>query len=497
MDGIFKVFTGVVEDRMDPMKIGRVRVRCFFIHPIDKTLVPTEDLPWARVSVAGLSLKEGDQVKGYFDDPGDYQLPVVNEKISGVPEDRGSSDNGFSDPRKEEELAEAPRFPKDLTFTPGQKVQVTEQDAAPRQPARLNEPLTNRLARNENLDTYLEKLRNWRLEDVTLGIQSLLEGMATSFLQQVSGALISRANALISQIPGISIANTLANAAGFNKFQLPTTYTQPQVPYNAKYPYNHANVSESGHVHEIDDTPGAERIHTRHRSGTYDEMLPDGDRVIRTAGDQHNIVSANGLTVVQGYRSTLVEGSDQVIVRGAKFVQIEGGSKVVIMGDAQVSVTGDMSHNVQGNYTLNVGGNYTVTSTGDATISSQTKSGVYSLVDVEVMATGKLKFTVVDDWEMKLVGGLFKLDMLQPGKTNMPINLNPVTNLPIEPDLTAPVFTSDEFTNPPQVVSDVEQKIEEAVDAAAEAGTDGTLTIDISANSSTTSITADKVGSYW
>lgn len=37
---------GVVEDRMDPLKIGRVRVRVVGLHTHDKTVLPTEDLPW-------------------------------------------------------------------------------------------------------------------------------------------------------------------------------------------------------------------------------------------------------------------------------------------------------------------------------------------------------------------------------------------------------------------------------------------------------------------
>ena len=42
-------FTGVVEDRNDPTKLGRVRVRCVGYHTDDKIKIPTEDLPWAWV----------------------------------------------------------------------------------------------------------------------------------------------------------------------------------------------------------------------------------------------------------------------------------------------------------------------------------------------------------------------------------------------------------------------------------------------------------------
>jgi hypothetical protein len=42
-------FFGVVEDNLDPLKIARVRVRCFGIHAADSTTLPIDNLPWASV----------------------------------------------------------------------------------------------------------------------------------------------------------------------------------------------------------------------------------------------------------------------------------------------------------------------------------------------------------------------------------------------------------------------------------------------------------------
>ena len=44
LDG-FIWFTGVVEDRDDPSKLGRVRVRCVGHHTDDKSKIPTKDQP--------------------------------------------------------------------------------------------------------------------------------------------------------------------------------------------------------------------------------------------------------------------------------------------------------------------------------------------------------------------------------------------------------------------------------------------------------------------
>ena len=45
----FMWFIGVVEDRNDPERLGRVRVRALGYHTEDKTKIPTESLPWASV----------------------------------------------------------------------------------------------------------------------------------------------------------------------------------------------------------------------------------------------------------------------------------------------------------------------------------------------------------------------------------------------------------------------------------------------------------------
>ena len=90
----FNWFVGVVEDRADPEKVGRVRVRCMGYHTADIQEIPTEDLPWASVmmpvtaganSGIGFSphfLIEGTWVVGFFRDPA-KQEPVIIGAIPG------------------------------------------------------------------------------------------------------------------------------------------------------------------------------------------------------------------------------------------------------------------------------------------------------------------------------------------------------------------------------------------------------------------------------
>ena len=87
---------GVVEDRFDPEKLGRVRVRWLGYHTEEKEKILTKDLPWAQVmqsvgnsAMAGVgdapvSLVEGTWVVGFFRDPDSLQDPVVIGTMPGM-----------------------------------------------------------------------------------------------------------------------------------------------------------------------------------------------------------------------------------------------------------------------------------------------------------------------------------------------------------------------------------------------------------------------------
>ena len=86
---------GVVEDRGDPMALGRVRVRVFGYHTEDKTKLPTGDLPWAfciqpanSASSGGIGTSptgpiEGTWVIGFWRDPDFMQEPMVFGTLPG------------------------------------------------------------------------------------------------------------------------------------------------------------------------------------------------------------------------------------------------------------------------------------------------------------------------------------------------------------------------------------------------------------------------------
>jgi len=121
----FAWFFGVVEDRKDPLKIGRVRVRILGFHSDDKNILPTKELPWATpiqgitsAAIGGkgstpTGLLEGTWVLGFFTDPGSYQIPMVLGSIAGLNSKSikklgETPGNAFKDLRTQSELNSAP-----------------------------------------------------------------------------------------------------------------------------------------------------------------------------------------------------------------------------------------------------------------------------------------------------------------------------------------------------------------------------------------------------
>lgn len=86
----FVWWVGCVEDRIDPLKMGCLRVRIIGLHPKEKQLVPTEALPWAQQlhpttgSQTASGPREGDWVWGFFQDGEAAQIPVVVGVFSGI-----------------------------------------------------------------------------------------------------------------------------------------------------------------------------------------------------------------------------------------------------------------------------------------------------------------------------------------------------------------------------------------------------------------------------
>jgi len=351
--GGFFYFFGVVEDRNDPLKTGRLRVRIVGVHTQDKLALPTTDLPWALcvlpITASGISgigfsatgLLEGSWVFGFFRDGHFRQEPVILGSLPGRPIELADSRKGFYDPNE--------IYPK-----------------------YKDEPDVNRLAVNSKDSDGNENNPSLAL---TLRRATRITGIATADY------------------------NSMLNAAGEpTQASDGSTWNQPEIPYNAVYPYNHVYESESGHIQEFDDTPNAERIHIRHRTGTSTEIHPNGTRTDIIKGDQYTITSGDNQVYIQGNSDTTINGRHKLYINkngqsnnhydieigpGANInIQVDNGDinlhtlngrlNLNSGGDTNLKVGGSLTIDVAGNLIQNVEGNTTENTTGTVIVRGST-----------------------------------------------------------------------------------------------------------------------------
>jgi hypothetical protein len=323
--GGFFYFFGVVEDRQDPLKVGRLRVRIVGTHTQDKLALPTADLPWALcvlpITASGISgigssatgLLEGSWVFGFFRDGNFRQEPVILGSLPGRPTELADNRRGFYDPNE--------IYPK-----------------------YKNEPDVNRLAVNNKDSDGNETNPSLSL---TIRRETRITGIATAdfnFITTASGDIILGSDG--------------------------TTWNQPEIPYNAVYPYNHVYESESGHLQEFDDTPNAERIHIRHRTGSSIEYSPDGTRTDIIKKDQYTLTTGDQSVYIQGKSDTTINGRHKLYINkngqsnNHYDIQIGPGANINIQvdnGDINLhTLNGRLNFNSGGDTNLKVGGSLTI-----------------------------------------------------------------------------------------------------------------------------------------
>ena len=348
----FKHFVGVVEDRFDPEKLGRLRVRCLGIHTSDKNKIGTADLPWASVmlpttssGISGLGqspsfIVEGAWVWGYFrDGDGLMQEMVIVGTLPGRPAELGKTASGFYDPNSRLDENGEPTgvsvYPKEFA-----------------------EPDTNRLAVNN-----LEKEHS----SLTARKAARLENIPTADFDEIS--------------PNITASDT-------------DNWSQPAITYNAVYPYNHVFESESGHIREYDDSFTIDengirtnhyRIHERHSSGTSYEIDTAGNRIDLNMASYFNITQKDNKHYIKGNSDVTIDGRHKVFINKSGIadnnydiqvgpnanvnIQVDNGNLNVVTktGQFNFDVGADFNCNVAGNYNLNVQGNETKTVEGSTT----------------------------------------------------------------------------------------------------------------------------------
>lgn len=129
-------------------------------------------------------------------------------------------------------------------------------------------------------------------------------------------------------------------------------FSEPPIPFGAQYPYNRVTETESGHIQEFDDTPGHERIHTYHRSGTYEEIDSNGTKVTKIVGDNYIIIDRNGFISIAGDANLTVNGNVNIFCRSDANIEVAGSAEMRVGGNFDIGVARDMNIAVEGNFSL-------------------------------------------------------------------------------------------------------------------------------------------------
>ena len=127
------------------------------------------------------------------------------------------------------------------------------------------------------------------------------------------------------------------------------SWNEPASKYNAKIPYNRVTETESGHVFEMDDTPGAERIQLAHRANTFFEIAPDGSKVTKVSGKNYEIYMDDNNIHVKGSCNITVDGSANIYVKGNTTEKVDGNYTLDVTGDVVINgKTINLNHGTMG-----------------------------------------------------------------------------------------------------------------------------------------------------
>ena len=121
------------------------------------------------------------------------------------------------------------------------------------------------------------------------------------------------------------------------------TFDQPEIPYAAEYPFNRVIQTESGHIIEMDDTPGSERLSIHHANGTFIELDQTGSIVERTKGSQYRFVDKNDHLSIEGERRVSVSGSMQVYCAANVNLEVEGDVNLKCFNDITAEAAGTLN----------------------------------------------------------------------------------------------------------------------------------------------------------
>lgn len=406
--GDFVWWFGIVENRIDPLELGRCQIRCFGWHTNDVNQIPISELPWAHPVVpygvkAVQPPTEGTMVFGFFADGKAGQYPIILGTVPGIPEELLDRDLGFTDPMSvaSKRNAAMPRKLNTGTTKLGKDtkgIRIEDEDPS-RYPKYLNEPTTSRLSRpvRGEKDGKFDGVTNDSIANTTIDIQRKTR---------------------VVNIPTI---------VGMWDEAYPT--------YAAKFPYNHATETESGHAFELDDTYGHERVQLSHRTGTTLEFANTGSVKLKSMSSRQDITMGDQRTYVNGNKYETIDGDFYLQVGGklrisAKSIEIVSGSSTVISAPQSISIAGGLSASMSG---LSVGMSGVMTSVSglktdvSGNMALKVSGGVVSIDGKTAVSTKGPVVATTSGFEIK--EGILSVNSCIP---------NPVPEIPPNPEIPLP-----------------------------------------------------------
>lgn len=402
---------GVVEDRKDPLYLGRVKVRCIGFHTDDKIEIPTEELPWAEViqpitsaAISGIGrtptgLVEGTHVFGFFRDGREGQEPVVLGSSGGIPEDFANPNFGFYDPRNLIERKNAPYPPIHIdrfeTGSPGKIINHNQVDENQEKytfggitpyanstlfssgtiddkiqiNAYKQDPKTGGVSENATHSSQIfsrhpDENRVIKDKDgnplLSLPSTTLLALNHTRYYDENREQMVTtpqphakiqnythRITSVLAQTNKKLHTEVRTALLAEPDWTLPTDYIEPE------YPYNHVTYTESGHLFEMDDSPGAERVRLLHRSQSFIEFTPTGDKVENVVGKSYFVSDSDAFTHILGNDVKHIAGNINWLFNSRKdddnHILFAGGGLNMTLED-----TGDFDLDIQdGDFIVN------------------------------------------------------------------------------------------------------------------------------------------------
>jgi len=339
MFGDFTWWQGVVEDRIDPLKLGRCRVRVLGYHTDNKDEgvgIPTEHLPWATpmqpitsaamngIGTTPLGPVEGTWVFGFFRDGANAQEPVMIGTFGGVPIEGPDPSKGFNDP--------SGRYPL--------STYLNEQDTnrLARGGGHLPLPLKSEDGKTSEDSPSLDHKRKSRTKDVPIA--------RAGDMSKATIVNTTKNNGIYDEKPIWHEPNPRYGGVT----ESDTTYLSSimENKHTSMYPHNHVRMSESGHVEEWDDSSGAERLHRFHKTGTFEEIQPDGTKVVKVVGSNYEIVLGNDNVVVNGTCNVTIGGDCRLRYKKDLVVEVEGDYHLNVHGEMRTKISGNQATEVFG-----------------------------------------------------------------------------------------------------------------------------------------------------